>query len=262
MERFERFRAAYEHLRSCGLVHNNKDLAKMLDMDAADMSKCMNGKSNRPSVGTMKRLCDAYKGVFNIEWLVNGTGEMLQGGANIVNNGNNSIVGYSNSGCSVVVGSGKESASETTILPNQYGDSPDIERKWAPVVPRAMASMPDFDIIDHIKKQMTGGNVERLYSGTLDIDIWHYIETRNLEPKFEKGDCLGLKSFEVGHEFIREGDIHVVDTKSKGLVTTLLFSDGNGGYYGMATFPKEHKDVVIPKEDVIRIYRKVIMFRY
>ena len=88
MERFERFRAAYEHLRSCGLVHNNKDLAKMLDMDAADMSKCMNGKSNRPSVGTMKRLCDAYKGMFNIEWLVNGTGEMLQGGANIVNNGN------------------------------------------------------------------------------------------------------------------------------------------------------------------------------
>ena len=137
-----------------------------------------------------------------------------------------------------------------------------MERKWAPVVPHAMASMPDFDIIGHIKKQMTGGNIERLYSGTLDIDMWHYIETRKLEPKFEKGDCLGLKSFEAGHEFIREGDIHVVDTKSKGLVTTLLFSDGNGGYYGMATYPKEHKDVVIPKEDVIRIYRKVIMFRY
>lgn len=262
MERFERFRAAYEHLRSCGLVHNNKDLAKVLEMDTADMSKCMNGKNNRPSTGTLKKLYDAYKGMFNIEWLVNGKGEMLQGSANIENIGNNSIVGYSNSGCSVFVGSSKENASEGFIPHNRFGDSPQEEKKWAPVVPRALASMPDFDIIGHIKKQMTGGNVERLYSGTLDIDIWHYIETRNLEPKFEKGDCLGLKSFEAGHEFIREGDIHVVDTKSKGLVTTLLFSDGNGGYYGMASYPQEHKDVIIPKEDVIRIYRKVIMFRY
>ena len=188
----------------------------------------------------------------NREWLLYGEGDMLNPPATshtVVNgNGNNTIVGDYNN--------------VSMPRPNKYGDSPDVERKWAPVVPRAMASMPDFDIIGYIKKQMTGGNVERLYSGTLDIDIWHYIETRNLEPKFEKGDCLGLKSFEVGHEFIREGDIHVVDTKSKGLVTTLLFSDGNGGYYGMATFPKEHKDVVIPKEDVIRIYRKVIMFRY
>lgn len=187
----------------------------------------------------------------DVRWLTTGEGQMYlcndnQGFSNI--NANYSVVG--------------NNSSINNITPNQYGDSPDIERKWAPVVPRAMASMPDFDIIGHIKKQMPGGNVERLYSGTLDIDIWHYIETRNLEPKFEKGDCLGLKSFEVGDEFIREGDIHVVDTKSKGLVTTLLFSDGNGGYYGMATFPKEHKDVVIPKEDVIRIYRKVIMFRY
>ena len=129
MERFERFRAAYEHLRSCGLVHSNKDLAEVLGMDAADMSKCMNGKSNRPSVGTMKKLCDAYRGMFNIEWLVNGKGEMLQSSTNIVNNGNNSIVGYSYEGCSLVVGSGKESASETTITPNKYGDSPSEERK-------------------------------------------------------------------------------------------------------------------------------------
>ena len=69
---------------------------------------------------------------------------------------------------------------------------------------------------------------------------------------YEQFGLEGLKAFKRTCDY----------AKSKGLVTTLLFSDGNGGYYGMATFPKEHKDVVIPKEDVIRIYRKVIMFRY
>lgn len=196
------------------------------------------------------KISEAYP-MLDVRWLTTGEGQMYV---------NNDKQGFSNINASYsVVGN---NSSINNVSPNQYGDSPMEERKWAPVVPRALANMPDFDIIGHIKKQMTGGNVERLYSGTLDIDVWHYIETRSLEPKFEKGDCLGLKSFERGHEFIREGDIHVVDTKSKGLVTTFLFSDGNGGFYGMATFPKEHKDVIIPKEDVIRVYRKVIMFRY
>ena len=226
-----------------------KSIADALGVSEQYVNALINGRSK---FGKKQAEVWANKFGLSASWLLTGEGEMVRNVTNITHNVVNGSANY-------IVG---DNNNVSMLRPNKYGDSPSEERKWAPVVPRAMASMPDFDIIGHIKKQMTGGNVERLYSGTLDIDIWHYIETRNLEPKFEKGDCLGLKSFEVGHEFIREGDIHVVDTKSKGLVTTLLFSDGNGGYYGMATFPKEHKDVVIPKEDVIRIYRKVIMFRY
>lgn len=257
MERFERFRAAYEHLRSCGLVHSNKDLAMSIGLDAADMSKCMNGKSNRPSVGTLKKLCAAYPGMFNVDWLVNGNGEMLQQGTNIVNNGNNSIVGYSNNGCSVVVGSNEKSRSEGSIAPNRFGDSPEKERRWVPVISTSIAKQPNVDLLHYVNNESIS---ERFYSGQIDIEFWFKVNDRSLEPYVMEGDYVGLKAMPEEHSLISPGDIYGVDTYSNGMKLRVLRLTDTEGVLACC-HNKEYDDYVIPKSDIIRVYRKVALFR-
>ena len=151
--------------------------------------------------------------------------------------------------------------SEDNTLDNKYGDSPLKQRNWCPVVPSSMARQPNFDIIGHITKQK-GGNLERLYSGTACIDIWHYIEDNDLYPFYQKGDCIGLKAYDIGDIRIKTGDVYVVDTKRDGLITRRMRLNDNGDIVTFTYNDTDPQEFIIPKDDIIRLYRKVIMFRY
>ena len=123
-----------------------------------------------------------------------------------------------------------------------------------------MAAMPDFDIMGHITKQMTGGNIKKLYSGTLDIDAWHYIPDSDIED-YCKGDCLGIKAYPQGEERIVPGKLYVIDTRLNGMLVRYLWKIGDG--YAAATSKDGTRNRFdIAGDDVIRIYRKLIMFRY
>ena len=107
---------------------------------------------------------------------------------------------------------------------------------------------------------MTGGNVERLYSGTLDIDAWHYIPDSDIED-FCKGDCLGIKAYPEGKECIVPGKLYVIDTRLNGMLVRYLWKV-EGGYEAATSKDGSRNSFMIADDDVIRIYRKLIMFRY
>ena len=188
----------------------------------------------------------------NREWLLYGEGEMLKSSVinhNVVHgNANNSIVGDNNN--------------VSMLRPNKYGDSPNEERKWAPVIPQSYAHMPDFDIMGHITKQMTGGDIEKLYSGTANVDVWHYITDDALEPYYRRGDCLGLKAYEKDDLRIIPGELYAVNTKRDGLIVRILYNTDSGDLLAKCTNKPAYDDFVIPRSDVIRIFKKVLRFSY
>ena len=125
-------------------------------------------------------------------------------------------------------------------------------------MPQNVVRKPNFDIASNLQKQMAEGDAETLYSGTLDIDMWHYIDTHALEPRYECGDCVGLKG--VACDMLVPRDLHAVDTISRGLLTAYLYNNDGGGYIARVENPK-YRDYYIPKDDVMHLYRMVIMFR-
>lgn len=256
----ERFKEAFDYLKYTKKTKDVTSFAKQLGRNRSYVSSILNGKADVRN--DLLILLHFKFPVLNLEWLLNGCGSISNDTpekANIVKgeNANNSIVGFSNSNCNVVIGDNNSNKQ----LPNKYGDLPSEERKWAPVVPSSMASMPDFDIMGHIKKQMTGGNVERLYSGTLDIDAWHYIPDDDLDD-FCKGDCLGIKSYPEGNVCIVPGKLYVIDTRLNGMLVRYLWNDEEGGFTASTSKDGERNRFNIAKDDVIRVYRKLIMFRY
>ena len=214
------------------------------------LSQARKGKSDLGS-GSIDKILRVYQDLSKV-WLLTGEGEMLKSSVvnhNIVHgDANNSIVGDNNN--------------VSMPRPNKYGDSPNEERRWAPVIPQSYAHMPDFDIMGHITKQMTGGNIEKLYSGTANVDVWHYITDDALEPYYRRGDCLGLKAYEKDDMRIIPGELYAVDTRRDGIIVRILYNTDGGDLLACCTNKPAYDDFVIPKTDVIRIFKKVLRFSY
>ena len=76
MDKKERFRKVYAYLLGAGQISSQEDLAKALDAGTGTVSKAYN--QGLVSDNFFKRICAAYPGVFNLDWLLKGEGEMLQ----------------------------------------------------------------------------------------------------------------------------------------------------------------------------------------
>ena len=258
----KRIRAAFDYLQYKGYVKSLTELAQQLHRNYSSLSTLMSGQRG-VSVKLLRDMNRRYP-IFNYDWIEFGEGEMLKdtelakNGINqaLANNSPNAIVNASYNGNIIV-----SDNNTNDVVPNHYGDSPNDERKWCPVVPTSMARQGNFDIMGHVTKQI-GGNMERLYAGTAPIDVWHYVTDNDLYPFYQKGDCLGLKAYELEDRRIKTGNVYVVDTKRDGFIFRRFRILGNGDFESYTFNESDPQCYVIPQEDIIRVYSVVLMFRY
>ena len=257
---------AYNYLVDEGKVNNVTDLAEKTKRNYPNVISIINGKrSITPNIITDMNKYFGYP--FNQEWIMTGKGDMLanksaetiQKASVAINqatatNSPNAIVNAAYNGNITF------SDSENTSR-NKYGDSPDEERRWCPVVPTSMARQGNFDIMGHVTKQI-GGSMERLYAGTAPIDVWHYVTDNDLYPFYQKGDCLGLKAYDIDDRRIKTGNVYVVDTNRDGFIFRRFRLLENGDFESYTFNESDPQSYVIPQEDIIRVYSVVLMFRY
>ena len=268
-ERFailQRIWDAYNYLVDKGKVNSVTDLAEKINRNYTSVTTIINGsRSVTPRIIADMNKYFGYP--FNHECIMTGKGDMLanksaeaiQKASVAINqatatNSPNAIVNAAYNG-NITVSEGENTNR------NKYGDSPDEERRWCPVVPTSMARQGNFDIMGHVTKQMSG-NMERLYAGTAPIDVWHYVTDNDLYPFYQKGDCLGLKAYELRDRRIKTGNVYVVDTNRDGFIFRRFRLLENGDFESY-TFNESHpQSYVIPQEDIIRVYSVVLMFTY
>ena len=268
-ERFailQRIWDAYNYLVDEGKVNSVTDLAEKINRNYTSVTTIINGsRSVTPRIIADMNKYFGYP--FNHEWIMTGKGDMLanksaddiQKASTVVNqawatNSPNTIVNAAYNGNITVT------ESENTNR-NKYGDSPDEERRWCPVVPTSMARQGNFDIMGHVTKQI-GGSMERLYAGTAPIDVWHYVTDNDLYPFYQKGDCLGLKAYDIDDRRIKTGNVYVVDTNRDGFIFRRFRLLENGDFESYTFNESDPQSYVIPQEDIIRVYSVVLMFRY
>lgn len=268
-ERFailQRIWDAYNYLVDEGKVNSVTDLAEKINRNYTSVTTIINGsRSVTPRIIADMNRYFGYP--FNHEWIMTGKGDMLanksaddiQKASTVVNqawanNSPNAMVNAAYNGNITV------SESENTKR-NKYGDSPDEERRWCPVVPTSMARQGNFDIMGHVSKQI-GGSMERLYAGTAPIDVWHYVTDNDLYPFYQKGDCLGLKAYDIDDRRIKTGNVYVVDTNRDGFIFRRFRLLENGDFESYTFNESDPQSYVIPQEDIIRVYSVVLMFRY
>lgn len=261
-DRRSRLKQAVDYLIYRHIVGSISELSRKMGVNRTHLAEVLNNNDKTVTDDMLVKLLAVCDNAVSRDWLLSGKGDMVPSKSLSQsfegNNANNSIVGYSNNNCSLYIG---DKLSEPEMPINKYGDSPSEERRWAPVVPTSMAKTPNFDILGHISKQM-GGGFERLYSGTAPVDVWHYVTDNDLYPYYQKGDCLGLKAYATGDCRIKTGNVYVVDTERDGFIFRRFRLNSDGDLVSYTFSDSDPQVFVIPKEDVIRIYSVVLMFRY
>ena len=257
---------ALHYLIKQGNYKKQEEIANEIGCTPSNLSGLKKGKDGVLTESLLMRFAQTFRNTINKDWMLFGDGDMLiksaddiQRASTVVNqawanNSPNAMVNAAYNG-NITVSEGENTKR------NKYGDSPDEERRWCPVVPTSMARQGNFDIMGHVTKQI-GGSMERLYAGTAPIDVWHYVTDNDLYPFYQKGDCLGLKAYELRDRRIKTGNVYVVDTNRDGFIFRRFRLLENGDFESYTFNESDPQSYVIPQEDIIRVYSVVLMFRY
>lgn len=257
---------ALHYLIKQGYYKKQEEIAKEIGCTASNLSGFKKGREGVLTENLLMRFAQTFRSTINKDWVLFGDGDMIiksaddiQKASTVVNqawanNSPNAMVNAAYNG-NITVSEGENTKR------NKYGDSPDEERRWCPVVPTSMARQGNFDIMGHVTKQI-GGSMERLYAGTAPIDVWHYVTDNDLYPFYQKGDCLGLKAYELRDRRIKTGNVYVVDTNRDGFIFRRFRLLENGDFESYTFNESDPQSYVIPQEDIIRVYSVVLMFRY
>lgn len=76
-ERQKRLIEVYEHLRRWFGIHTKTGFAESLHYGRTSMSAAMNGDEKYLTDSLFKNICEAYQGVFNLDYLLTGEGSLL-----------------------------------------------------------------------------------------------------------------------------------------------------------------------------------------
>ena len=76
-ERQKRLIEVYEHLRRYFGIHTKTGFAEALQYGRTSMSAAMNGDEKYLTDSLFKNICDTYKGVFDLNYLLTGEGQLL-----------------------------------------------------------------------------------------------------------------------------------------------------------------------------------------
>lgn len=76
-ERQKRLIEVYDHLRRYYGIHTKGGFAETIHYGRTSMSAAMNGVEGYLTDNLFKNICEAFPGVFNLDYLLNGEGELL-----------------------------------------------------------------------------------------------------------------------------------------------------------------------------------------
>lgn len=77
-EMMKRFQDAYDYLYHNGSINSKTDLAKIMGAGRTSISYAYNGRPEYLNEKFLIKFSNAFPGVFNIDWLLTGDGEMLK----------------------------------------------------------------------------------------------------------------------------------------------------------------------------------------
>lgn len=76
-ERQKRLIEVYEHLRRYFGIHTKTGFAEAIHYGRTSLSAAMNGDDSYLTDNLFKNICESYKGVFNLDYLLTGKGDLL-----------------------------------------------------------------------------------------------------------------------------------------------------------------------------------------
>lgn len=189
----------------------------------------------------------------NTRWLITGQGPMTTSAPGVVQNNLNGDNNYH---------------SHNNVLPapsaaDEEATAEIQELQGAPVIPTALCREGGCDILEYIEENPDEVEISPIRAKGVTIDLWWRIRASDSSnaPTYMPGDNIALASYPKGEERPRPGRFYVVDTYSNGFELGILFPTDSGDFRMQKKNRDEFPDFTIERDDIIRIYRVIMMVR-
>lgn len=181
MNKSDNIKTAFEYLRSIGLVHTQKDLSLQMKASEGNISKALKGDPKILTDKFIKRFNNAFGDIFNLNWLLEGEGEML----NDTTNNNTQIK---------VIQEDKPRISYTGGRPYYNVDF-----------------IGGFDLVFNDQTIVPEYNID-FAPYNQDGVVWCNITGNSMQPKISHGDIIAIKEVVGWQDYLSMGEIYAVVT--------------------------------------------------
>ncbi|MBO7193740.1 MAG: hypothetical protein J6V47_05585 [Bacteroidaceae bacterium] len=235
--------------------YNQKEMAEKTGVLQTNLSEMLLGKRACGN-GIMAKVQIAFPEV-NTKWLSDEETEMLRptnSGDIAITGNNNSHIGHSN-----ITGNTSTNCENC----NCEASTEVQELQGAPVIPTALCREGGCDILEYIEENPEEVEISPIRAKGVTIDLWYRIRATDNSnvPTYLPGDNIALASYPKGEERPRPGRFYVVDTYSNGFELGILFPTDSGDFRMQKKNREEFPDFTIERDDIIRIYRVIMMVR-
>ena len=233
---------------------NQTDFSAKTGIPKTSVSKILSGERTCGE-NVANKILLAFDNI-NAAWLFEGIGQMLSrdngcqtiSGDITVNGNHNSYIGHASAHC--------ENCGDEIVSDVQ-------ELQGAPVIPTGLCREGNCDILEYIEENPEEVEISPIRAKGVTIDLWYRIRAsdNSNSPTYMPGDNIALASYPKGEERPRPGRFYVVDTYSNGFELGILYPTENGDFRMQKKNRDEYPDFIIERDDIIRIYRVIMMVR-
>lgn len=182
------------------------------------------------------------------EWLLYGEGAMLkpQQGATVSQSnlfGSNNYINGSNY------------AADGAATPVECE-----ELTGAPVISQTLARASETCVLERVEENQGRLEKSTVLVEDMDVAAWYPVRDTAMQPFYYPGDRLAICPFPNGFANPRPGVRYVVQTRSNGMFTCVLYPAEQGyraHFYNNEEFP----DHIIKNDDIVSIFRILMMTR-
>lgn len=139
-----------------------------------------------------------------------------------------------------------------------FAESTEIENP--PIIPTALSRRQNVDILEVVQESTDGMEICPVRVDDLPISVWHRVRDNSLEPELRKDDKIALHAYPLGEEDPMPGLLYGINTRTNGMILRRLYPHPDG-YIGRSYNREDFPDVVIPYNNIIRIYRALLQVR-
>lgn len=164
------------------------------------------------------------------EWLITGVGNML-----------------------------KDESSIRSEYPKKK-DFVETEIENPPIIPTSLSRKQNVDILEVVQESTDGMEICPVRVDDMPISVWHRVRDNSLEPELRKDDKIALHAYPLGEEDPMPGLLYGINTRTNGMILRRLYPHPDG-YIGRSYNREDFPDVVIPYNNIIRIYRALLQVR-
>lgn len=252
---------AINYLKYKGVIKTQKDVAEKMKATPSNVSGALSGNEKILTSRFLKRFNDAFGNVFNPSWLLFGEGEMLKPQPQYIEVTDNIIESANNSGIMAnIVNDVQIHHAAPAAKADAVAAEGESVVETRPLLPAEIAKKPNLDVYEYIRE---GRLRNAQYIGTTAFppyDCAYRVTQDALAPFYVQGDVLALAALPKGATFLN-GSAMVVDTYSQGFVLRFVYDREDALELRVPNKESYYEMTMLPKTDVIRLYRVVGLLR-